>query len=449
MQKPSKTRAKDNHKNNFYKQYFNETIQSLSSSFHNATTYFKDMLIYLNTQNNQMKNAEKLYNYFLEEIDKIKTIMEMILPKESKNSASRFPNDNTREKENYQKPSPNIKLYKNQQEQLYEKDGIKIDTIELKSSKIRDEIQSYSLYLEDKEKNIQKRNKFLVTVANIAVFADEFSYKLIKILLKNFSEERKFETIIYERAKTKFSAWVNKKLEIESAQKINFFEEKCAKEFKSSQLNIAEKDKALIQYYNKLFVDLCELFTLSLLYSEKDIEFKYIKRGERYQQDEMKDITELNKTRYVNYTILPGLSVNNKSFKFAKALVFCESEPKFAINYNINVPKQNAVDFNGTIKTKEINDKLEIKVNCRRQKDAYIFDIITQPDIPTDDNPLYLMKYNNGSGWNLYLEGMNQKIFNIDRNKIPKNSYFAFGVQINGVLKYFNTLILTNQILNS
>ena len=447
----SKTYIKENHNKDYFKLSFNETLQSLNSSFDNATKYFIDIQICLNSQNYTEKNIEQPYNNFLEEIDRIKRIMEKILLKETNNSSSHLPKDNNIEKKVCQKISPNIKLYKNQQEQLYEKDGINIDTIESKSSKIREEIQKYSLYFEDQEKNIQTRNKFLETVANIAVLADEFSYKLIKILLKNFNEERKFGTIIYERAKTKFSAWVNKRLEIESSQTTKFFEDECTKEFKSCSLNIIEKGKAFFQYYNKLFVDLCELFTISLLYSEKNIELKYIKRGEKYQQDEMKDITELNKIRYVNFTILPGLSVNKKCFKFAKALVFCEPEPKFKIIYNINEPKQNTVDLNGTIKTEEVNDKLEIKINCQRQGDSYIFKIDTQPDIPIDDNPLFLMRYyiRSSSSWNYFQQGIGQGIFILDRKQIPKNSAFSFDVQINGVRKINQSYIETNKILNS
>ena len=454
-QKPSKTYNKNNFRSNKYKRDFYENTQTLQIYFQNASSYFNKMQNYLNPQNYNLQNLEQSYNLFLEEIDRIKGIMEIILPKQSKNSASNFPNDSTREKEISQKSTPNIKLYKNQEEQLYEKDGIKLDTIESKNSKIREEIQNYSLYFEDKVKDIQKRDKFLEMVANIAVLADEFSYKLIGILQKNFSEERKFETIIYERAKTKFSAWVNKRLGIESSQRIKFFEDNCSKEFKSFLINIKEKDKSLLEYYNKLFVDLCELFTISLLYSEKDIELNYIKRGEKYQQDEMKDITELNKTRYVNFTVLPGLSVNKKSFQFAKALVFCESDPKLKSKFNINIPKQNQVYLNGTIKTKEINNILKIKFTYQRemQKDGYIFNIVTQPDIPIDDNPLFLMKYYiqyaNKPGWRYYRKAMNQKNFYLDRSQIPKNSAFAFDVQINGVIKLSDFYVETNKILDS
>ena len=76
------------------------------------------------------------------------------------------------------------------------------------------------------------------------------------------------------------------------------------------------------QNFYRLFIDLCILFTETILYSEKDIELKFIKKGERYQPDEMHDITEIRGIKYVHFTVLPGLSVNNRCFPFAKAIVF-------------------------------------------------------------------------------------------------------------------------------
>ena len=50
------------------------------------------------------------------------------------------------------------------------------------------------------------------------------------------------------------------------------------KEFKG--LNKDIKNDILLLHFNNLFSDLCELFIYAIIYSEKNIELKYIKKGE-------------------------------------------------------------------------------------------------------------------------------------------------------------------------
>ena len=455
MKKPSTTRAKNYYRSNDQKNENDENIQLIKNYFENMCSLFQELQVHLISPNSKLQNLQQIYKNFLEEFKKIEDVMDKILFKHSQNSHNISPINNNKEKETSEKINPNIKLFKNPNMQLYPKDGIKLDTIKAKNEKIREKIEKYFLYFDDKEKNIQKRNKFLETVANIAVLSDEFSYKLIDILLKQFNEKLKFNTIIYERAKEAFSSWVNQSLGFETSEKIQFFEEHCSKELNLYSLNKIERDKSLLQYYNQLFTDLCELFTMVRLCSEKDIELKYFQKGEKCQQKEMKDIADLIKVKYVNFTILPGLSVNQRNFIFAKTLVFCEYDPNPKLQFNVKIPKKNEINLNETIKTEELKDKLKIEFTYQKnedKKDSYDFDIITNPDIPNDDNPLYLMRYyynNSNPGWNYVIRVMNQKNFTISRNNIPQNSYVAFDVQINGVKilsKYYKE---TNEILNS
>ena len=51
--------------------------------------------------------------------------------------------------------------------------------------------------MEDDEKDIPKRNKYLENVANLVVDANAYSYKLIDTLLKEFhNRNNTFKTII-------------------------------------------------------------------------------------------------------------------------------------------------------------------------------------------------------------------------------------------------------------
>ena len=205
---------------------------------------------------------------------------------------------------------------------------------------------------------------------------------------------------------------MNQTLQIESTQKINFFENNCSQEFISSAFNKTTKDNALLQNFYRLFIDLSILFTETILYSEKDIELKFIKKGERYQPDEMHDITEIRGIKYVHFTVLPGLSVNNKCFPFAKAIVFCESEFKPKIVYNIKSPNKIYLVFNGTIKTKDINSKLNVECFIGKENIYYIFSIQTFPEIPDEDNPVFsLANKNLNSKLDILKNGLIQKIF--------------------------------------
>ena len=428
----------------------------MKSSFENICFLYKEIHDNIISSDFQIQKIRQWYKCFLDEINKLKNVIEKLLANKSRYSPYKKqpinnPPDSINVKEIYitipQKKSTSSKAIK----PPYQNTSIKLDTIKSKNAEIREKIKIYSLKFEDDENNIPKRNRYLETVANISGYAIEYSYQLIDILKNQFKEKNKFKSIIYERAKDEFSSWVNQNILMESSQEKNFFEKNCGEELKISSLNrILLKDNFnLLSHYKKLFIDLCELFTLVLLYSEKEIELKFIERGKKYQHDEMKDITELNGIRYVNFTVLPGFVVNQKSFQFAKALVFCEYEANPKLHFNIKIPKKFELILQGTIKTKEINDKINIKFFYQKQKDSYAFTIKTEPEIPKEDNPLFLMRYFIKSNWQYLRKGMNQNLFCVKKSDIPQNSFIAFDIQINGVIKVGQGCIGTNKILNS
>ena len=441
-----------------YKNNNDKYTQIMKSSFDNICHFYNEIQNNIVSSNFQVKKFRQSYKSFLDEINKLKGTIEKILVNKSQtmiqhqltNTQRERVLERERERKIFSIVSPDKYIYQNPTKQLYQNYGIKLDTIKSKNLLIREEIKKYSLKFEDDENNIPKRNKYLETVSNISSYAIEYSYKLIDILLKKFFEKNKFKSIIYERAKDEFSSWVNQSLSIESSQKIIFFEKYCLEELQISPLNrIILKDNNLLQHFRKLFIDLCQLFTLTLLFSEKEIELKYIEKGKQYQHDEMKDITELNGIRYVNFTVLPGFYVNKKPFQFAKALVFCETELNPKLLFNIKLPKQNEINLNGTIKTKEINDKINLDFWFQKQNDYFIFTIKTEPDIPKEDNPLFLMKYYLNSSWQYFRRGMKQNNFYVKQSEIPQNSFISFDLQLNGETKRCQEYIETNQILNS
>ena len=428
-------------------------IQFMKNTFEDISSIFLEIQNSLISPNISLIQIKQCYKRFLDEINKLKEIIQIIMNKKSQNpeiTNNHSTNNNIKDKEI--KCSPNIKIFQSIDKELYQTYAIKLNTIKIKNTKIRENIKNYSLKLEDDEKNIAKRNKYLEGVANLSIFAHEYSYKLLDILLQQFNKNNKFKTIIYEKAKEEFSSWVNQSLQIESSQKIYFFENLCSKEFQYSPIYRSikdNKDKILLEHYSRLFIDLCELFTESLLFSERDIELKYFEKGIIYQQDAMNDITELKGIRYVYFTVLPGLSVNEKCFPFAKTIVFCgyESNPK--LQFNIKLPKKNDIILNRTIKTNNIKDKLKINFSLWRDGEYIVFQIETDPEIPNDDNPYFSLHYGNGTSWNCLCAQSNKKIFYLKKENIPKNAYIAVSVKINGEIKCSNVVCTTNNILNS
>ena len=425
----------------------NEGKIPMKKSFEKICDLFHEIEETINCNSKKIK-LRQLYKYLLDEINTIKDEIEKILSDNNPND--NYPNLKDVSKDN-KKSLNNMKRFEGDTKQLFHNKGINLEIIKTKSEKIREIIEQYRLKFEDNEKDIFKRNKYLEKIANLSVQADNFSYKLIGKLLKEFNNNNnKFKSIIFERAKEELSIWVNQFLNIDSHKKNKFFDENCSNEFKSSALNKDIKNDILLLHFNNLFSDLCELFVYAIIYSEKNIELKYIKKGEIYQPDEMIDITELNGNRYVNFTVLPGLSVNKKSFKFAKALVFCETDSKFKSQFNIYIPRPNNLILNETIKTEELKKKIKINFEPIKQNDICNFHIQTQPDIPEIDNPLFLFRYlNSNNKWVYFLQVTKQKIIPIKANNIPKNSLVSIDVQLNGEIicnQYYSS---TNAILNS
>ena len=129
--------------------------------------------------------------------------------------------------------------------------------------------------------------------------------------------------------------------------------------------------------FQKLFRILSQLYTEVLLFSDKKIDLKYAEKCD-FDLNIMKDITDLNGERFVIFSVLPGLFVNELNIPNGKILVFCDKNnftiAKVVINYNvkdnkyrIKINKIKNFKFNENIhnqsKSKCVLDKEETEYN--------------------------------------------------------------------------------------
>ena len=429
MNKKGKTPYKSSRKGLMIEENCEKDNENIKKSLEEVIKLIKGII---NDQTSPYLYTDKniLYQSFLNEIDKIKDIIVKILSKESSQKENQVC-QKVKEKQTIQQESYNIKIFQEPTNNYYEKYGIKLKNIESKYTLIREKIIENSLKLEDDEKNITKRNKYLENIANLSRNAHEYSYQLIEILLKEFNKKNKFKTIIYEKAKTELSSWVN-----QSLAGNDFFKHKCPAQIKLIKFIKNINDKSILEYYINLYIDLCELFTKALLYSEINIELIYFIEGKDYQQNEMKDITELNGSRKVKFTVLPGFFVNKKAFEFAKALVFCEYESNSKLQFNISkIPNNYELVLNETIKIDDLINKITIDFDIIKVKNDFKFSIKTQPNIPEEDNPLFLMRFYEQSDWK-YVYKTKDTIFSFNQSNFNKNQILSIDILIYGKIIY-------------
>lgn len=179
----------------------NEGKIPMKKSFEKICDLFHEIEETINCNSKKIK-LRQLYKYLLDEINTIKDEIEKILSDNNPND--NYPNLKDASKDN-KKSLNNMKRFEGDTKQLFHNKGINLEIIKTKSEKIREIIEQYRLKFEDNEKDISKRNKYLEKIANLSVQADNFSYKLIGKLLKEFNNNNKFKSIIFERAKEELS----------------------------------------------------------------------------------------------------------------------------------------------------------------------------------------------------------------------------------------------------
>ena len=289
-------------------------------------------------------------------------------------------------------------------DKLYQKYAIKLEDIENHSRYIIDKIIKMSQNIED-EIDDDMRNSFLFSVGNIARVANNYSYELAKILIDKFHVENKeFSSIIYERAKTELSSWVNQSLTIDESNKdiknlryfYSYYSDKEKSRIDNYILSDKTTDSILKQnnfnfYY--LFRDLSQLYTEALLYSDKDIILNYVENCD-FDHEKMIDVAELNSRGFVKFTILPGLLVGKYSISHGKILVFCEkkSENNFSNPFSNSIPNNKVLSLDKTIRSEEIRNKLSCKIEYSKIGNDFEIKIVTVPKIPRNDYPKYSIK---------------------------------------------------------
>ena len=378
----------------------------------------------LNDFKNSFNNFVNRINYFIE------TIFGYLNKKNMGNKILNNPNKIE------QKHSPNITSYKAPTKEINESDGINMSLFSQKFNKVIEEIKKYRNYFEDTEKNIKRRNEYLECITCIAYKAHEFSFILVDKLLKEFNKTMEFNTIIYEKAKEKFSSWVNQIIIKNSS---NFFDSNCSRQFESFQFT-SSLNSNFFDNFKKVFINLSEVFTEAMIYSEKNIEIEYIKKGIKFEVGKMTDITDLDRTRYVNFTVIPGLCVEHEPIPNGAPLVFCEYKQNFQYKFDIAIPKTQELVLSNTIKTKDLKHKLIIKIEHKienyKGNKKYIFIIKTEPRIPEEDKPLFsffIYKYSNGKYDNYIKKSGKENEFHIfDRQCVSGKNLLLCHVKLVG-----------------
>ena len=140
----------------------------------------------------------------------------------------------------------------------------------------------------------------------------------------------------------------------------------------------------------KLFRFLSQLYTEILLFSDKNIYLKYTEKCD-FLHNKMKDITDLNKKRFVMFSVLPGLFVKDSNIKDGKILVFCDKNLENSkTKYNIDFQNIKKYELN----LKNTITKINIEYSVEKLK-KYKIKIKCDPQIPDIENLKFTIKIDN------------------------------------------------------
>ena len=421
----------------------------LQRIFENIIDCYKKIISTFQSRNKNEKlyNLEKYKKNIQTEIKKVAQLIDNIIMKIDKELNEQNNNNELKEynslndinslKEINNKASPNIALL--QKSSINNKKfEINFYTITSKNLEIIEEIEKKKNEFEDYN-NLSSRNNYLKCIADLARDAHWVSYEIFYKLLQEFNKKNKFKSIIHERAKYQLSAWVGQCFGNSYHKK--FFNTFCSQTIYYNNIERNIIDKNLKEHFKKIFINLCELYTEVLLFPEREIELIYIDKGIVFKYTEMKDITSLNKERYVNFTVIPGLFVNKKPIDQCKVLVFCEKKQK--MDFNPDIKKINFPDeiiLNNTIKSKDLSTKITVtfEKGYDKTKDIFFINIKTTPEIPKDDKPLFMILFfdKNINDWNCFSKQINKAEFDIYKQNINTLSKLTLSVavQINNIL---------------
>ena len=290
------------------------------------------------------------------------------------------------------------KIFQEPKNKLIQNYSIKLTDISNKNQYIIQKIEEISNKIEDKI-SLNERNNYLISIAHIAREADNYSKELCDILIQKFDKKyKKFSSIIYDKAKTELSSWVNQSLIKEKSNEDikdlrKFYNIYCQKEYKRIQKYLNNSYNFILDEHNfnleKLFRFLSQLYTEILLFSDKNIYLKYIEKCD-FLHNKMKDITDLNGKRFVMFSVLPGLFVKDSNIKDGKILVFCDknlenSKTKYKIDF------QNIKKYELYLKNTITKVNIEYSVHSKK----YQIKIKCDPQIPNIENLKFTIKIDN------------------------------------------------------
>ena len=297
-------------------------------------------------------------------------------------------------------------MFQKPENKLYKEFSINLTDVINKNKYIIQKIEKISYNIEDKLK-LDERDQFLISVACVAREADNYSKYLFKILKEKFYDENKnFNPKKYNEHKIEISSWVNQSLiKDESNDDIKdlrlFYKYLCEKENKRIQkfLNLDSSIYIILKKHNfdfqKLFRILSQLYTEVLLCSDKNIYLKYAEKC-YFDRDIMKDITDLNGERFVIFSVLPGLFVNESNTERGKILVFCDKNK----NLKTNILNKYKLDLKDTIAKVDINYKVKniakVDINYNVKDKKYHIKIKREPQLEIE-NLEFKVKINDSS----------------------------------------------------
>ena len=427
---------------------FLEKINEMKNELENFTNFEYNKKNFNNNSNNKdYKNDNTNNNCNLNENNNSKTNNTTTNNNNNINTNTKPSNNDNRENEINQKNKPNIKgddenIFQKPKNKLIQNYSIKLPDLCNKNQYIIQKIEEISNNIEDKL-NLKERNEYLISIATIARVADNYSKELCEILIQKFYKEyNKFSSIIYNKAKTELSSWVNQSLIIEKSDEDikdlrYFYNYYCHKENKRIQKYLIDSNySSILKDHNfnleKLFRFLSQLYTEVLLFSDKKIYLKYIEKCD-FSPKIMKDITDLNGKRFVMFSVLPGLFVNDSNIKDGKILVFCDKNSETKYNITFENIKKYELNLRNTI------TKLDIEYSVHDKK--YHIKIKCAPQIPNIENLKFTIKLVNSS--NPIISDKKKTEFYLDEKYKNKNVYAT--LEINGEIIKSKEIKLENK----
>ena len=176
----------------------------------------------------------------------------------------------------------------------------------------------------------------------------------------------------------------------------------------------------------KLFRILSQLYTEVLLFSDKDIYLKYTEKCD-FDHKIMNDITDLNGKRFVIFSVLPGLFVNEFNITSGEILVFCNKNK----NFEINILNKYMLNLKNTI--------TKIDINYSVNDNEYHIKIMCEPQIPDIEN-LKFKVFDSSKSNSIKSLDKQQTEFKLE--EIYKNKSIYVAVERNGEIIKSNILIL-------